>query len=253
MRPASRAGISVRFERCAPTATNTASKPPSATPPRGPRPVVQLERPRPSRERAVSASSTSTRQPVRGDAEVHHAAGDRAGVADLDRVAEAPQVVARPRARSGRRRPRAPGAPTTARRGQRPALFDGEVAQEALDGVDADRAVEPLAVAGRLARVVADAAVDGRERVGLEDGLPRLAVAAGLREGQPRLDRLAPPGRRACTAAQVEIDGPPQALGTVRGLVMEIGQVGQVGWAITHAADIPDPSCYFRASMLATS
>jgi hypothetical protein len=39
--------------------------------------------------------------------------------------------------------------------------FDGLVAQEALDGVDADGLVELPAVARRLARVVADAAHHG--------------------------------------------------------------------------------------------
>ena len=42
-----------------------------------------------------------------------------------------------------------------------------------------------------LARVIADAAVDGRHRVVADDDLPGLAVAAGLRLGEPGLHVLA--------------------------------------------------------------
>ena len=128
-----------------------------------------------------------TRQPVARDAVAHHPAGDRCGLPDGDRVTAPGQVVGR--GESGR-----PGAddqhPPPGGRGSdrdAPALGQRLVAEEALDGVDADRLVEVAAVAGGLARVVADPAADGREGVGLHDAPPGrlVARAAALRVVQP--------------------------------------------------------------------
>ena len=61
-----------------------------------------------------------------------------------------------------------------------PALLDRHVAEEALDRVDRDGAVEGGPVAGVLARVIADPAVDGGERVVGHDRAPGVLEPAGL-------------------------------------------------------------------------
>jgi hypothetical protein len=89
------------------------------------------------------------REPVARDAEAHHAAGARAGIADRHRVAAAREMV-------GRRQAGRPGTDDqhalARRRGRHidgPALLDRLVTEEALDRVDPDRLVEVPAVAGR--------------------------------------------------------------------------------------------------------
>ena len=90
------------------------------------------------------------RQAVRGNAVVHHAAGLGVGVADLDVVAEAPQVV---RARQARRAGADDEHALAGRRPRRdrPALLVGEIAEEAVERMDRDRLIEELPVAGAFA------------------------------------------------------------------------------------------------------
>ena len=158
--------MSTRLDRCAPTATKTASKPPSRRSASRSSTRWSAVDPHAQRRDPVDlAVEHVARQPVGGDAVAHHPARLGARVADLDLVAEPGQVV-------GGRQPARPGAddehpPAAARRRrvERPAALEREVAEEPLDRVDRDRAVELGAVAGGLARVVADPAVDRRERV----------------------------------------------------------------------------------------
>ncbi len=100
---ASIAGISTRFDRCAPTATNTASNRPSRR--SASRSVTRwsLSKRTPSALiRATSADEHVARQAVGGDAVAHHPAGLGARVADLDLVPQARQVVGgRQAARAG--------------------------------------------------------------------------------------------------------------------------------------------------------
>jgi hypothetical protein len=91
--------------------------------------------------------------------------------------------------------------------------------------VDRHRPVELGAVAGRLARVVADAAVNGGERVAAHELAPRRLVLVGLHQAQPLLDVL--PGGAGSVAGreQVHVDGHP---GTDRsGASHGVGEVGQ--------------------------
>ena len=93
-RPGVAAGMSTRFERCAPTATKTASNPPSArsaarSSTRWSQTIAHAER----RDAADLGVEHVARQAVGGDAVAHHAAGLGAGVADLDLVAEPREVV----------------------------------------------------------------------------------------------------------------------------------------------------------------
>jgi hypothetical protein len=145
-------------------------------------------------------------QPVRRDPEAHHSARPRARVADRDLVPQAREVV-----RGGE-----PGRPCaddedTLAGGfhvdlDAPATFDRLVAEEPLHRVDPDRLVELGSVARRLARVVTDAAHDGRERVVLHDLPPRALVprASLLGVVEPSLHVL--PGRAGVAAGREQID-----------------------------------------------
>jgi hypothetical protein len=87
---------------------------------------------------------------------------------DFDRVAETPQMIRR------RKAARACANDKNALAGRRrnrhlPSLLVREIAEEAFDGVNADRAIEVIAVAARLARVIADPAVNGGERIVLNE------------------------------------------------------------------------------------
>ena len=148
---------------------------------RGPRPGARSVIRTPSAAiRSSSPVEHVAGQPVGRDAVAHHPAGLVARVADLDLVAEPGQVV-------GGRQPARPGAdhehPLAAadrRRVERPALLEREVAQEPLDRMDRDGAVEVGAVADALARVVADPPVDRRAA-----GCRRPARATPARGGPP--------------------------------------------------------------------
>ena len=81
---------------------------------------------------------------------MHHAAGNRPGFLDLDRVPESGEMI-------GGREPARPGAddqhPLAARRRvdrEFPILRRGEIAEKPLDRMDTDRGVECRAIAGAL-------------------------------------------------------------------------------------------------------
>jgi hypothetical protein len=163
------------------------------------------------RDPADLAHQIGARQPVGRDAEMHHAAGHRPRLMDLDRMAEPCEVI------SGRQ-PARPGADDqhafAARRGcdrERPAFHGGEVAEEALDRVDADRSVEHAAIARGFARMIADPPMRRRQRIVLHQRRPGLAVLARLRQIEPGLDVL--PGRAGVVAGreQIDIDRAPRA------------------------------------------
>ena len=86
-----------------------------------------------------------------------------------------------------------------------------QIAEEALDRVDAHRLVDFRAVAGVLARVIADTPVHRGQGVVADDDLPGVAIAAGLRFAQPRLDVLA--GRTGVVARRqpVHVERPHRA------------------------------------------
>ena len=131
------------------------------------------------------------RQPVFRNAEAHHAAGERPGLVDLDRMAEPAQMI-------GGRQAGRPGADHQhalaalgRRRREAPALPDRLVAEETLDRIDADRFVDLGAIAGAFARVIADAPHDRRQRIVLRQHAPGALVIAGFGVRQPALDVLA--------------------------------------------------------------
>src|SRR5262249_37672008 len=144
------------------------------------------------------------------------------------------------------------------RRVELPAARDSLVAEEALDRVDRDCAVELGAVAGALARVVADAPVDRGERVVRDELPPGLLVPALLREPEPGLDVLAGRAARVARRQQVGVDRPPVAHRTGAGAaVLQVGQrcdvadaavrAGMEGWVVRHGPD-PSSSCAARTA-----
>ena len=86
-----------------------------------------------------------------------------------------------------------------------PAFAQGEVAQEPLDGVNAYGSVERGAVAARLARVIANAAVDGRQRVIGYQPFPGGFEVAGLGESEPALNIFAGRARHVARRQLIEI------------------------------------------------
>ena len=88
-----------------------------------------------------------------------------------------------------------------------PAVLAGGVAEKPLDRVDRHRGVQIDAVAVRLARVVADPAVDRGKRIVRDQQPPCLLVLADAGVAEPALDVLA---GRACVVArrqQVDVNG----------------------------------------------
>ena len=155
--------------------------------------------PHPERREAIDLGADHVAwQPVGRDSVAHHPARLGAGVANLDLVSETGQM-------GGGGQPARPGADhqhplatAHARRVKAPRLLQGQVAQEALDPVNRQRAVQIGAIADALARVVADPAVDRRERVVHGQHAPGLLVLAVLDVSHPALDVL--PGRAARVA-----------------------------------------------------
>jgi hypothetical protein len=70
-------------------------------------------------------------------------------------------------------------------------MLERQVPEETLNGMDADGLVHPASITRVLTRVIADAAVDRRQRIVADDYFPRLAKAPGLSFGEPGLDVFA--------------------------------------------------------------
>ena len=126
------------------------------------------------------------RQAVGRNAVAQHPAGLGPLVEHRHRVAAAREVVGAREAR------RARADDADARRARRGGRFGRQapvarfVRDRALDGVDRDGAVERIAVAVRLARVIADAPADGGKRIVLADRAPRAGDVALGRQREER-------------------------------------------------------------------
>ena len=72
----------------------------------------------------------------------------------------------------------------------RPSLLQCHVADESLDGMNANRFVVFFAVAVRFAGVVADTSMDGRHWIVADNHFPRFLVFAFRCESQPALNIL---------------------------------------------------------------
>ena len=175
------------------------------------------------------------RQAVGRDPVPHHPARLAAGIANLDLVAEAGEVVGGGEPAGAATDDEHALAATRGRRLGLPALLACEVAQEALDGMDRDGAVELGSVARAFAWVVTDPAVDRGQRVVCDELAPRLLVPSRSRMGEPGLDVLA--GRAACVTRrqQVQVDGsagPDRAC--ARSAMKQVGQPGNVVVPVAH-------------------
>ena len=226
MCPASAAGMSTRLDRCAPTATNTASNAPSRRSSLEVLDPVVTGEPHPERGDPIHLRAHHVpRQPVGGNPVAHHPARLGAGIANLDLVAEPREVVGgRQAARTRADHQHALAAPRP--RGiEQPRPLEREITEEPLDRVNRQRAVELGAVAHALTRVVADPSVDRGERVLGGQQPPRLLVLAGLDVRHPALDVLARGAARIAGWEQIDVhrslvaDGP--------GPRLPVGQVGQ--------------------------
>ena len=158
-------------------------------------------------------------QPVCRDAEAHHAAGHRAGLADRDLVAATGEVVGGGKARRAGADDQHPLAGRLGVKGELPALPDRLIAEEPLDAVDPDGVVDLGAVAGGLARVVADTSHHGGQRVVLYELTPGGLVVAGLGVVEPLLDVLA--GGAGVVAGRQAVDVHRALLAPGAGLVRE--------------------------------
>ena len=92
---------------------------------------------------------------------MHHAPKMRGGIDEANVMAESAQVIGRAQPR----RPRADDEDSLSSIGawfrKGPSLFDGEVAEKTLNGVDPHRLVDLDAIARGLARMKADSTHDG--------------------------------------------------------------------------------------------
>ena len=215
---------------CAPTARNTASKPPAAHGLEHIRDFrAEFERDAEVEDAADLRIEHFARQAVLGNAEAHHAARHRSRLPDGHRVTEARELV-------GGRKPRRPGPDdqhALARRGGRPgelpAATQRLVAEEALDRIDADALVELRAVARGLAGVIADPAHDGGQRVVLCQHAPGLLVVPGFGVEQPALDVLAGgtgmvAGRQAVDVLRADRAPGPGPVGEARARIERDGE-----------------------------
>ena len=175
------------------------------------------------------------RQPVGRDPVPHHPARLAAGIANLDLVAEAGQVVGGREPAGARTDDEHTLAAPRGRRLELPALLACEVAQEALDRMDRHRSVELGPVADALARVVADPAVDRGQRVVGDEFAPRLLVPSRSRMREPGLDVLPGGAARIARRQQVHVHraASPNGAGP-RGAVEQIGQRCDVACLIGH-------------------
>jgi hypothetical protein len=174
-------------------------------------------------------------QPIGGDAVAHHPARFRACVADLDLVTQLRQVIRRRQPARPAADHQHPPAAGLRRRMERPPLLPGHVTEGALHRMDRHRAVHERPVADALTRVVADPAVNRRERVVGDELPPRLLVIPCLHVRQPRLDVL--PSRTARVARRQQVDVQRLAFAlrpSTRMPVQQIRQPRHITQRVTH-------------------
>ena len=242
--------MSTRLDRCAPTATKTASKPPSS--PLGGEVLDRWSQrhrarraPRSGRSRRRARRAAAGRPGCRS-ASSRRARRRRRGSRPRGRGGPGGR---RPTARSGRRRSTSTRLPLRGRRRvELPALLEREVAEEALDRVDRDGAVEARRGC-RRSRTGGSRRGRGSRAAGCPRRAARHACSCrpGLRVREPGLDVLA--GRAAGVARrqQVDVDGPALAHGPgVGAAVQQVGQRRHIAHRFAHCR------CDDRAAMSPT-
>ncbi len=105
------------------------------------------------------------RQTIFRDTEMHHAAGRRTCLVYLDVVTQAGEVVGRRQAARTGADDQHTFAGTALRNAHLPAVLERLITEKALDCMDTDGRVQPLAIALILAGVITDPPVHARHRV----------------------------------------------------------------------------------------
>ena len=142
------------------------------------------------------------------DAEAHHAARHRPGLADRHGMAEPGEVIGGREPAGARADHQHPLAGRLRLEGRHQPFADRVIAEESLHGMDAHRRVELGPVAGRFAGMIADPPHDRRQGIVLHQALPGGGIIAALGLEEPFLDVL--PGRAGVVAGRqpVDIDRP---------------------------------------------
>jgi hypothetical protein len=104
---------------------------------------------------------------------------------NVDRMPEAAQVICGGKAGRPRAYDQHPLAAFGPGRRKFPSLFDGRVAKEALDRIDADGRIDLGAIARRFAGVITDAAHHRGKRIILGEHAPCALVVARFRVREP--------------------------------------------------------------------
>src|SRR5579872_3616076 len=176
-------------------------------------PVIRRKSHPDPRETLHLEGENVARQTVGRDPVAHHPARLLTGIADLHLVAE-------PREVTGRRQAAGPCADhehALAGPGPRqlelPSVLARQVPEVTLNSVDRHRAVEAGPIATALARVVADAPMDGSEGVVGHQRAPRRLELACLHLRQVGLDVLARRARGVARWQEFHVDRSPRADG----------------------------------------
>jgi hypothetical protein len=125
-----------------------------------------------------------------------------------DSVAEKPQMVSRRQSRRSGADDQYALARFSCRRLEAPAALERLVTEKPLDRIDADRRVELTPVARCLARVIADAAHDRRQRIVTCEHAPGRLVVAGFRMVEPALDVFAGGTGVIARRKPIDVQGP---------------------------------------------
>jgi hypothetical protein len=159
---------------------------------------------------------------------MHHAAGDGAGIADLDGVSESPQVIGGGQPAGSGTDDQDTAAGIRAMGREIPALLERQIAEVAFDAVNADRDVDPHAVAAVLAGVIADPAMDGGQGIVRYENLPGLTEPSILGGVQPGLDVLARGAGVIAWGQEIDVARLAAASRARELSVVKVGRPGQV-------------------------
>ncbi len=160
---------------------------------------------------------------------------------DFDRVAHAGQMVGGRQAAGTRSDHQHPLAGRRRGHGELPVLLDGQIAQEAFDGVDADGCIELAPIAGGFAGMVADPAVNARHRIVFGQTLPGFLKPARLGVSQPRLDVFARRTGVIARRQQIHVERTLDALrADIALLVRQVQRARHIDRLVSHRASLRD-------------
>jgi hypothetical protein len=178
-------------------------------------------------------------KPVGRNTKMHHSAGQWARFVNLDLMAVHCQMV-------GGAQSAWPGTNNQHlfsgrcfRRGKPPSFLDRLVAKKALDGMNAYRRVDIRPIARIFARVVANTPVNSRHGIVTHEDIPGLAVLAGLRQIEPRLDVFASRTGIVARWQEIEINRPTRAYRASSLFACKVHSPRQVRKSGGHSTSLP--------------